>query len=271
MAFESEAQHDTIPKGDLVPSYGFRPFLEALVIGIAVFAAISLTTTFIYKYTLDALKGEIREGLARTASVIAPSINGDLHRQFHSREQETSPEYARALVPLSNALRTDKSIAYVYTVVLRDGKVYFVLDPTPPGILNDDGLEEKSHIMQEYADAPAELLLAIRRQKTVTSKEPYQDAWGSFMSGFAPFYDSTGRFVGIVAVEIKADNYYARLEPVKRATVRAVVTGFFTAFTIASLVWFMRNFSRVINSSRSQIYADLIEARKTNSESRHDN
>lgn len=239
------------------------------MVGIIVFVVISITTTVIYYSTLTAMKGEIREGLARTASVLALSVDGDLHRTFHSPAQENTPEYQKAVQPLLRTLRADSTISFVYTVVMKEGKPYFILDPTPPGDMNGDGIDEKSHIMQEYSDASPVMRHALRMRKTETEAQPYKDSWGSSISGYAPFYDTSGAYVGIVGVDVNARNYYQRLEPIRRATVRAVVTGFFTAFIVGSLVWFMRNFSKVINRSRLRIYADLLMERQRNRTARN--
>ena len=56
-------------------------------------------------------------------------------------------------------------------------------------------------------------------------------------------------------------NYFERLAPIKRATTRTMVAGFFIAFLIASLVWFTRNFGMKINDKRLKI----IESYKNDS------
>ena len=91
----------------------------------------------------------------------------------------------------------------------------------------------------------------------MTSKEPYTDEWGSFVSGHIPIFDSKGEFVGALSIDIDATAYFERLEPIKRATIRAMVTGFFISYLIAALVWFMRNFSATINRKRIQLLGKI--------------
>ena len=220
--------------------YRFYPLTEAIVIGVVSFCAIFLTTYFIYVHTLNAQKGEIREGLQRTASVCASFIDGDSHRQFISRNQENSAAYFNALQPLKKTLQADPTIAYVYTLVMQNDKVFFVLDPTAPGIKDHDGIEAKSHIMQPYPEASKLLVKALKQHIKIVEQEPYKDRWGSFLSAYIPVYDSHKKFVCILAIDIRADNYFARLEPIKRATIRAMVTAFFVSFLIAALVWLIK-------------------------------
>jgi len=134
--------------------------------------------------------------------------------------------------------------------------VYFILDPTPEGDSDNDGVDDKSHIMQEYTDASAEIIQALKEQKVVTSEEPYTDQWGSFISSYTPIYDAQNQFVGVIGIDVKADTYFERLAPIKRATIRAMVTGFFISFLIGSTVWFTRNFSKVLNRSRRSIFLE---------------
>ena len=238
--------------------YRFYPLTEAIVVGVASFCAISLTTYFIYVHTLNAQKGEIREGLLRTASVCASLVDGDSHSQFISRDQENSAAYFNALQPLKKTLQADSTIAYVYTLVMKNDKAFFVLDPTPPGIKAHKGIEAKSHIMQPYPEASQLLIRALKEHIRIVEQEPYKDRWGSFLSAYIPVYDTRHNFVCILGIDIRADNYFARLEPIKRATIRAMVTAFFVSFLIAALVWFMRNFSKIMNNSRQKIYKDYI-------------
>lgn len=236
--------------------YRIYPLAEAVFVGLSIFIAIFLTTLFIFFHALDAKKGEIREGLTRTGSVLAEFIDGDLHRTITSRADEETEAYRKALVPFERALNADPSIAFVYTGILEDDKVYFILDPTPSGDSDGDGIDDKAHVMDVYPEASEEMLRALRDQEIVISEEPYTDRWGSFVSGFVPFYDSNNEFVGVLGIDIEAKNYFQRLAPIKRATIRAIVTGFFIAFLIAALVWFMRNFSREINARRLALIDD---------------
>ncbi len=243
--------------------YSIYPLAEALFFGVVVFLAIFLTTYFIYHHALNAQKGEIKQGLVRTGAVLAAFVDGDMQKLFVSRDQETSDLYKSALIPFRKTLDADPSIAFVYTAILRDDKVYFILDPTPEGDANHDGVDDKSHIMQEYTDASVAIQQALKEQKVVTSDEPYKDQWGSFVSSYTPLYDAQNKFVGVVGIDVHADTYFERLAPIKRATIRAMVTGFFISFLIAATVWFTRNFSKVINRSRRSIYIEYerIKAR----------
>ena len=235
--------------------YKFRPLTEALIFGGVILVSFSLVSTFIYFKAVNAQKEEIRAGLSRTASVIAQFVDGDLHKTFDSREQEDTTQYAQAIAPLAKCLKADKTIRYVYTMVQEKDAVHFILDPTPPGEDRDeDGREDKSHIMEEYdaegVDAELLSVFSMPEEGAKTTKSPYEDEWGVFMSGYAPFYDSEGEFVGIVGVDLELKEYMNRLEPIKRATIRAGSTSVFLSMVVGAMIWFMRNFAKEVNARR---------------------
>jgi hypothetical protein len=234
--------------------YRIYPLYEAIFIGIGVFFAIFITTYFIYHYSINAQKEEIKEGLLRTARIVSSFIDKDQHSRFINPEQQLSPMYANAIQPLESALKADDSIEYLYTAILKDDKVYFILDATPKGDNDNDGIEDKANIMDVYPEASKEMLEALRTKSPVVADEPYTDRWGSFISGYIPLLNANDELVGVLGIDIKAKNYFLRLEPIKRATTRAMVLGFFIAFLVASLVWFTRKFGLVINNKRKELF-----------------
>ncbi|CBL44805.1 Conserved hypothetical protein [gamma proteobacterium HdN1] len=245
-----------------VREYKIYPLTEAIIIAVTMFAAILSTTYFIYHHAISAQKGEIREGLVRTAAVLTAFIDGDMHKTFTTRSQEKSDAYKSALLPFEKTLAADPSIRFVYTAVLIDGKVHFILDPTPEGDGDGDGVDDKAHIMDEYPEASSEIIEALKGRKIVTSSEPYKDRWGSFVSGYVPIHDSKGNFVGVLGIDIDSTNYFERLAPIKRATIRAMVTGFFIAFLVGAIVWFTRNFSLVITSNRKHLFNEYMQLKR---------
>jgi len=239
------------------PDYRFHPFKEALIIGITIFSTVFLVSYFIYVHALNAQKGEIREGLVRTAQAVSLMLDVETHKTFTDSSQEQSQAYIDFIKPLERMLATDSTVVFIYTTVLIDDKVYFVVDPTPEGDSDGDGVDDKSHIMEEYEGADESLRKALKEQIPVPTHEPYVDKWGSFMSAYVPFYDQQGEFVGVLGIDIEAENYFERLAPMKRATIRAMVAGFCISFMVGALVWFMRNFAAIIHGRRIALVDDF--------------
>ncbi len=246
-----------LAKKHTMKDYRFRPLTEAIIIGLSILLVILSVSYFIYSHALDAQKGEIREGLLRTAVTISSIIDGDIHNRFKHPDQEHEESYLNFIKPLEKILSLDESIVFIYTTVMIDDKVYFVVDPTPEGDADGDGIDDKSHIMELYKNADSALRKALKEQVAMATDEPYVDKWGSFMSAYAPFYTRDGDFAGVVGIDITANNYFTRLKPMLRSTVRAMVAGCFVSFVVAALVWFMRNFAKIINARRKTVVQDF--------------
>jgi len=248
--------------------YSIRPLLEGIIVGLAILLVAVITTYFILHHALIAEKQEIREGMLRQAKIIATLIDGDAHPMFIDPSQEDSSEYQANILPLGRGLleSCDKrlseyeeifdlangcSLIFIYTVILKNEKVYYILDPWPSDIESPDspGVEMKSHIMDEYPDANPHMIHALKNQMADTT-EVYADEWGHFISAYAPFYNSKGEFVGIVGIDMKADRYVKRLEPIKRAATRAFLAVSIIAYLVGATVWFLRRFILIINTKR---------------------
>ncbi len=250
----------TQPGAIQVREYRIYPLFEAIVIGLGAFTVIALTTYFIFYHALEAQKGEIREGISRTASVLSRYVDVEKHKTFVDRKQEKTAAYRQALQPFELALEADPTIVFIYTGILKNDKVYFILDPTPEGDADGDGVDDKAHIMDEYPEVSEEMVTALKEQKIVVSEEPYTDRWGSFVSAYAPFYDKNKKFAGVLGLDISADTYFERLAPIKRATIRAFVAGFFISFLMGIVTWFTRNFAAIINYSRLRIINKIFRS-----------
>jgi len=244
--------------------YRIRPFREATIIFLLSFGLISANTLFIYDNALQSKKEEVGSGLIRSAKIIAANVDVKLHQKLTSRKQESSPDYKLAVLPLRRALAANKdTYAYVYTMILKEGVPHFILDATP------DNSGDKSHVMDKYDTDEKTLLSVLTTGKARAMPEPKNDPpWGVLISAYAPINDSKGKLVAVVGIDMKDETYYERLYPIKRATIRTVVTGFFISFLIAAFVWFARNFSLVLNIKRWHLMKRLARTKGYHCEQR---
>lgn len=234
------------------------PFAVALTAGLSIFLTAGLSQYIYHLRAIDSFKAEVRENLIRTAHAAAALVEGDSHLQFQEGDEET-PAYQTAILLLAKILESDPDIAYVYTCILHNDQVHFVLDPTPPGDSDGDGVDDKSYIMQPYEDASEELISALKTGKANADKEPYEDAWGVFVSGYAPLYDSQDRLVGVVGIDLSAKNYAARLSSMKNGLFTSLALAFGIALVIAWVVFRAQSHNQRSQESRNRARA-LLEA-----------
>jgi len=232
------------------------------MVGLTILLATCCSGTALLYYFVRAFHEEVRNDLIRTAKTATALIDGNQHRHFVSPDQEKTPTYERAIAPLRRLLAANKEIKYIYTCVLVGNQVRFVLDPTEPGDADNDGVDDKSHIMQPYDTPSSELLRAFHSRIATADEHPYTDAWGTFISGYAPFFDNRGQMMGIVGVDLAADRYYARMARIYRLAFIGLSVGILVALmagTIAFLVQRHILAERKKVEREQQVYIQQVE------------
>jgi PAS domain S-box-containing protein len=210
----------------------------AIFSGLLTFIAVLASSYVLYFYALQAIKGDIEEYLEGIAIAVSKQVDGDLHEKLTSPSQETSPLYLKQIDKLNKIKETFANIRYVYTCIMKDGEVYFILDPTPPGIY-ENNVETKSHIMDKYDEAKDEpvIMEAFSKQHKTFLSKPYTDRWGSFVSAYMPFKNSKGEFVGIAGVDIDAKEYSAKIARVDRAEMMCIFIGFLISILTSYIIY----------------------------------
>jgi PAS domain S-box-containing protein len=192
---------------------GLIRWLLALGAGLLVFAVGALPAYRSYLHARDAIEREFYQMLLNTALAAATTVDPELHKTFRPGE-ETTEKYQRAIESLAKIQATNPKIKFIYTFVRKDGKIYFILDATPPGDHDNDGVEDKSYIGDEYPEATHCM------HQVIDTGAPQvgdwgTDRWGTFLSGYVPLRDRTGRVIGALGVDITAADYLNTLGKAK--------------------------------------------------------
>ncbi|MCG8578155.1 MAG: hypothetical protein MI810_24970 [Flavobacteriales bacterium] len=224
---------------------------EGLIGGLVVFLILELLTLFIYINAINAQKGEIFEGLFRTTKVIRTLIDPQKHMALDSPVQEDFPIYLSQIEPLKKALDSDSTIEFIYTMIQIDTTIHFILDPTDPGTFDENGVETKAHVMEVYENPSEALVEAFEEEKMTVTEEVYYDQWGGHISCYAPLVDDT-KFIGVIGVDISTETYNERLQPIKDATQRTMVTILFISYLSGLVIWFLRRIHKKMMQKTSQ-------------------
>ncbi len=233
-----------------------RPLQEAILASLAVFLVSCLGLASVDHFARRAQIDSVRGELAALARSLAVQLDGDLHRTLTTPDQTGSPAHRQVLAPMVAFHRANPSLFYVYTAVLRDGRIYLVTgtdqvmrdprDPSPP-----------DPIMTPYEGNDAEFLQALREQRVMTNRQPVTNAKGTFMSGFAPFYDSRRQFAGVAGVDLELSDLLGRLAEIRRATYGALSGGGLLSLAAGFMVWRLRQSSALAAAHDAQATAEL--------------
>jgi diguanylate cyclase (GGDEF)-like protein len=181
----------------------------------------------------------LRSHVAEVAQIAASVVDGDLHRQLLDPANYTPELYERVVAPLVRFHSAAPEIFYVYTMMERGGKSYFVVDTAASSKLKTKRKLRPSAYMEPFESIDVEpdpdYLQRIAAGETYVYPKFQRDVYGTFLSGHTPIYDSQGRYSGFVGVDFDL-KYYLALESSFRAILYGSVAG---AVLIALLIGYL--------------------------------
>ncbi len=165
----------------------------------------ALGNFFFQKYRFHNTFNSLRQELMLIASNAALSIDAaELRKVPLKQSGEGSVVYQDISDKLIRIKQTNLSLKYVYilTATNKPGILQFVVDADPlPKIITARCLTSLPGDQYDARGIP-EMMNAYDGPSA--DKEILRDAWGSFVSGYAPIRDSDGNTVAIIGVDADA-------------------------------------------------------------------
>jgi PAS domain S-box-containing protein len=188
-----------------------RSIMEATCAAVGVLAIVVVAVASLWHESETVSRKMMREEMSRLAASLSWTVDAQTHRQLDDPSEIDTPVYDRAIALLRKARATTPGVKYMYTAVADGDTVRFVLDAAEPGDHDGDGREDRAGVWEPYEDAEDVIWDALGRNGApgvaTASLEPYTAEWGTFVTGYAPFFDANGRQAGVIAVDIDAAEY----------------------------------------------------------------
>ncbi|MEP6546991.1 MAG: ATP-binding protein [Gammaproteobacteria bacterium] len=231
------------------------PLLHGMLAGCVVMVISSLGLFFIWHSAREAQLDAVRTELKELARVSATLVDGDRHRLIKSQAQAGSPDHLNLLAPLVKFHKATSGIIYVYTAVLDRNRIYYILGTDYLYHVSGDS-EVPDPIMTPHDTWDPTLRRALERHEVAVNEEPVKETVRSYMSAYAPFYDSRGAFVGVIGVDMWVRDFDARIAAIRRAGI-----GAFVAVAMLSLLTGFVVFRLSRTALRSRRRDRIIQAR----------
>jgi diguanylate cyclase (GGDEF)-like protein len=178
----------------------------------------------------DARLQVLRSHVGEVARLAAATVDGDLHRRLiegHPTDRYPTDEATlrEARAPLLRLHRNWPEAIYVYTMGVREGMAFFVLDTAQdPGFaalrhLKASQYGEVFRIRPEYASHWLDELAAGH---TYVNEYFQHDDYGYFLSGHAPIRDASGAIAGFVGVDFDLDYYLGEEARFRRIEITSI-------------------------------------------------
>lgn len=154
-----------------------------------------------------AIRRSIQQRMLDIANCASGSVSGEAVKTL-SEDTVGSDEYNKIYDTLA-VFRENVELEYVYCIKEAEpGHYIFTIDTDQVSPASyGDGVK--------YTDA----LASAGRGTAAVDEVPYTDQWGSFYSAYSPVLDSSGKVVGIVAVDFSVEWFESQLSLQTRQTV----------------------------------------------------
>ena len=181
----------------------------ATALGIALFALACIASVSLYFIARDTLFSAARSEVEQLAEIAAVQLNGTAHAQIRNPEQAGSELHLQTLMPLVQFHKATKDVMYVYTAILQNGGVYWVLGTDHLYRRPGDNLPIDP-IMHRYDGMDMDIRMALKEQRTISNSVLQKEPFRSYLSAYAPFWNDE-KFEGIVCIDIDATALERRL------------------------------------------------------------
>ncbi len=172
---------------------------------VAALAAVALVVISLYLTSRAQMRQAIRERLHDAVGIAALQIDAGVHSTLTSAADQNGPAYLQIQAALQRIRDAGTDIRFVYTMREDgEGRISFVVDAeTDP--------DEVAGLGDIYDDASAMLEASFTTlDDAVVEESFYTDRWGTWLSGYAPFYGPDGRRAGVLGMDIAAAEVIAR-------------------------------------------------------------
>ena len=221
---------------------------------ILVLAALFVVAFAVIFYWLDgfvtnlAMKN-LQTDLIATAKTAASGIDGDAHEKLFKNGQVDDPIYNQIAERLRAVKSTNPQASGIYTYTQLPDKpdqVQLVVSAAlPPGspqpVSNTDKIGEclipassRPTLGQDYTDISPTMVAGLKSAGAETTL--WTDEWGTWLSGYAPIYDSKGQSAGAVGVDMCAKEVIELQQNIRSNTLIAMGVTLFVLIIAVGLV-----------------------------------
>jgi hypothetical protein len=201
------------------------------------------TFSFTVHEAKTAITDQMKEELVLTADIMAGQVDGDLLNQLNVAEDTENEAFMQVYQKL-NELRGDNGNLITYAYIVRmDGErnAKFIVDAN---YLLEGGIIDV-YVDQLYEDAPIEDI-EIGMVAPHASNEPYTDEWGTFMTGYAPIYDSDGNVAGVLGVDFDVATVIEKQDFLSSLVYYILIGSILAATSV--ILYFSRTIIKELNS-----------------------
>jgi HAMP domain-containing protein len=172
---------------------------------VVAFISLGILGTMTYFNYRTRVRENFRQRLVNMVSIAALQQDGDLHAAIQNPGDEETEAYKQIQAINKAIVATEPEVGYLYTMRMNDqGQIHFFVDAGQPG---DDDLATVAEFFEESTPLMRTTFHSL--DHAVAEEQFNTDRWGTWLSAYAPFYNSNGDLEGIIGMDIGASTVIA--------------------------------------------------------------
>ncbi|HEY9899123.1 MAG TPA: SpoIIE family protein phosphatase [Pantanalinema sp.] len=215
-----------------------RPSLQtrlALIFLAMTATLLAGTLGIFYAQTSNVFRQQLREQLKALAGTAALMVDVDAHQRARS---EGDPFYQRFHGLLRRMKEANPGIGYIYTMRQdASGRWHYLIDSAKPG-------EPGHSAFDQPYDGTGYRTMDRALTHPAADRKFSTDTFGTWLSGFAPIRDASGKTVAIVGVDMSAADVLHEERRLLETALAIFIAGL--AFALGTSVWLARILSKPI-------------------------
>lgn len=221
-----------------------------LIVALAILFLVAFAAIFVWLdgFVTDLAMKNLQGDLVATAETAADGIDGDAHDALYKNGQIDDAAYTQIADFLRSVKKTNPQASGIYTYVqdpAKPGQVQLVVSAAlPPGVETENIAQYlgaclvppalRPDLGQDYTDVSPAMLDGVKVAGADVTL--WDDEWGTWLSGYAPIYNSAGESVGAVGVDMCAVDVIALRESIRRNTLIAMAVALLILIIVVGLV-----------------------------------
>lgn len=174
-------------------------FIACLVILIAS----CMVTWQLHRYDEEYAQERFQWYMGNLATMTALLVDGDTHARFTEKNPPLK-EYNAMKARLQKAIDSNPRIRFIYTYILKDDRVYYVIDAD--STISPHELPD-ALLMEEAEETPGMMRQAVEQRSPLVEKAPTASEYGKLISAYTPIRNSAGEYVAMLGIDVTAEDY----------------------------------------------------------------
>ena len=208
--------------------------------------AMSLLASTLYTHFRRGMHEDVRERLHDLVALAAHLVDVPAHETLRGSSDEGGAVYNALRAELQKIRDSAEDVRFVYTMRSGpNGEILFVVDA-------ESEKEEAAHLGEVYkTPGPALAREFVTLTKPLVEQEFYTDKWGTWLSGYAPFFAPDGSRAGVIGMDIAASRVLAR----ERGFLLSVslLYGLMLLMLLPAVWWLSGRLHRVLDKTRKAL------------------